>query len=76
MSTSNGRMASQLVPLNTDITSQQLERLRDLAKHDGNKIAHQRVLTTSHRKPPLRRSRQGLHPRVAEVCADFAVLPG
>jgi hypothetical protein len=33
-------MASQLVALNTDITSQQLERLRDLAKHDGNKIAH------------------------------------
>ena len=35
-----------------------------------------RVLTTSYRKPPLRRSRQGLHPRVAEVRADFAVLPG
>jgi hypothetical protein len=35
-----------------------------------------RVLTTSHRKPPLRRLRQGLPPRIAEVRADFAVLPG
>jgi hypothetical protein len=35
-----------------------------------------RVLTTSHRKPPLRRSRKGLRLPIAEVRADFAVLPG
>jgi hypothetical protein len=35
-----------------------------------------RVLTSSHRKPPLRRSRQGLCPPVDAMRADFAVLPG
>jgi hypothetical protein len=34
-----------------------------------------RVLTTSHRKPPLRRSRKGMRPPITEVRADFAVLP-
>lgn len=41
MSTSNGRMASQLVPLNTDITKQQRDSLQHWAERDGNKVAHQ-----------------------------------
>src|SRR5215216_686980 len=42
--------------------------------HHG--VVESYLLTTSHRKPPLRRSRKGLRSPIAEVRVDFAVLPG
>jgi hypothetical protein len=68
------------LPLNSD-WSQEMGRRR--TEHwewhgDHYKVGATllRVLTTFHRKPPLRRSRQGLRPPIDEVRADFAVLPG